>query len=349
MLQNTRGRTVFAFQPKRLPKDVDRLTFFSGSIVRKKSLGPGGADAEDHEDVQKADAEKFEPPQRCPVGPSRSASVNDLRSRVSQLREPAAGQAKVEPQRPRPLSARLGEAPPPLPAFPGSWKSEDSRLRVASHTGGKPDDVAQACTSSSSAMEPGLVMAAGKAVLHAAMQDTGLPPNRATMQRSPSLPLPKRPTAPREKRRPRPRTAVGDEVVEAAAGVGESDGSPTSGGSSQATAAAVSPARHAQVGLGAGLAGLPGDGKTPVRMLTGRGAVAQSTPQLAVASRSALPPPIPGMKKGEGASSAILLAAASAQASLLSPVPSARRPSKSEATNTPCTRQDNGMSGSGAQ
>ena len=56
MLQNTRGRTVFAFQPKRLPKDVDRwagkcsphaacsnclsrLTFFQGSIVRKKSLG----------------------------------------------------------------------------------------------------------------------------------------------------------------------------------------------------------------------------------------------------------------------------------------------------------------------
>ena len=55
MLQNTRGRTVFAFQPKRLPKDVDRLaakfpceivgtplnrlTFFKGSIVRKKSLG----------------------------------------------------------------------------------------------------------------------------------------------------------------------------------------------------------------------------------------------------------------------------------------------------------------------
>lgn len=51
MLQNTRERTVFAFQPKRLPKDVDRrhstafqrvflrLRFFQGSIVRKKSLG----------------------------------------------------------------------------------------------------------------------------------------------------------------------------------------------------------------------------------------------------------------------------------------------------------------------
>ncbi|CAE7556799.1 unnamed protein product [Symbiodinium pilosum] len=223
MLQNTRGRTVFAFQPKRLPKDVDRLTFFKGSIVRKKSLGPTGLPEDDAEaqKVSQVEAESFEPPPRgVEAGLSRSVSVNDLRSRVQRHRslDPALvkgpqseGQevsaARHCPPSPcRPLSARLAEAPPPLPAFPGSWKSEEASSSRAAPEGGQgASHFSDAGAGDQSA--PRMAAAAGKALLRAAMEDPGNPAAGSAMRRSPSMPLPKRPMVPCEKRRPRPRTA----------------------------------------------------------------------------------------------------------------------------------------------
>ncbi|CAE6921488.1 unnamed protein product [Symbiodinium sp. CCMP2592] len=300
MLQNTRGRTVFAFQPKRLPKDVDRLTFFKGSIVRKKSLGPTGAE---EGDAQKGDSERFEPPPRsAEAALSRSASVNDLRFRVQRQRSSEPASERSESSRlqcapSRPLSARLAEAqaPPPLPAFPGSWKSEDSAVharKVPAASGAKPPDSAKEGASA---------------------EESGSPAGKSSMTRSPSMPLPKRPTVPCEKRRPRPRTAGGEEAA-----VAESDGSPTS---SQITSS-PKPSEA------------PSPGLDPATTATGYRSIAssRSTPQLVSNSRPPppLPPPIPQLRlRSEGQPHATLLAAASAQATLLSPMTSARRPSQS--------------------
>eukprot|EP00434_Breviolum_minutum_P003590 symbB.v1.2.003159.t1/scaffold173.1/size339812/2 len=135
MLQNTRERTVFAFQPKRLPKDVDRLRFFQGSIVRKKSVGTRGDTDDEEEEAAKA-SELPEQPARV----FRSASVNDLRTTVRKQRESGEsegieGRSAKDPS-PRRLhacvsmsslpSARRSEVPPPLPAFPGAWKIQAS-------------------------------------------------------------------------------------------------------------------------------------------------------------------------------------------------------------------------------
>lgn len=301
MLQNTRGRTVFAFQPKRLPKDVDRLTFFKGSIVRKKSLGPAGAE---DGDTQKVDSERFEPPPRsAEAALSRSASVNDLRFRVQRQRSSEPATERSESSRlhcaaSRPLSARLAEAPPPLPAFPGSWKSEDSTVpaarKVLAVSGAKPP---------------------GSAKEGASAEESGSPAGKSAMTRSPSMPLPKRPTVPCEKRRPRPRTAGGEEAA-----LGESDGSPTS---SQVTS---SPKPSEAPSPDAPPAAPPATGG--YTSITS----SRSTPQLVSNSRPPppLPPPIPQLRfRPEGQRNASLLAAASAQATLLSPMTSARRPSQS--------------------
>eukprot|EP00439_Symbiodinium_sp_Y106_P069932 s3251_g12.t1 len=305
MLQNTRGRTVFAFQPKRLPKDVDRLTFFKGSIVRKKSLGPTGAE---DGDAQKVDNERFEPPPRsAEAALSRSASVNDLRFRVQRQRSSEPASERSESSRlqcapSRPLSARLAEAqaPPPLPAFPGSWKSEDSAVcaRKVPASGAKPP---------------------GSAKEGASAEESGSPAGKSAMARSPSMPLPKRPTVPCEKRRPRPRTAGGEEAA-----VGESDGSPTS---SQVTSS-PKPSEAPSPGPDPPENPAPAPAAAPHRSITS----SRSTPQLVSNSRPPppLPPPIPQLRfRPEGQPHATLLAAASAQATLLSPMTSARRPSQS--------------------
>lgn len=217
MLQNTRERTVFAFQPKRLPKDVDRLRFFQGSIVRKKSLGPRG-DTDDEESAkvnniedgsrrgqtQTSEYPDGQNPVRSARTAFRSASVNDLRTTVLNERERKVDEGSTSAKDPSPRrlhtcvsmssmpSARRSEVPPPLPAFPGAWK-------IQAPLGNQTDRGASA-EAKRSEEKPQAVAAAGKALFAAALEESE-PVQKTGMLRSPSMPLPRRPSVPREKRR----------------------------------------------------------------------------------------------------------------------------------------------------
>lgn len=343
MLQNTRERTVFAFQPKRLPKDVDRLRFFQGSIVRKKSVGTrGDTDDEEEEAAKVRNSERdggqaSELPEQ-PARVFRSASVNDLRTTVRKQRESGEsegieGRSAKDPS-PRRLhacvsmsslpSARRSEVPPPLPAFPGAWKIQ------ASVAGSQNDRASSAREVKPPSGQKSAVAAAGKALFAAALEERQ-PSQRDGMLRSPSMPLPRRPSAPREKRRPRPQRAS-EEVYEVESTACESGASPSSGGTSS-RAAGSPPEAQAEAGLEVQKDECQ---ERADETLLSTSASSQDPPQ--VFRQPPLPPPLPAvppvpLRRAEctgGYSAAALVEAASAQAALLSPAPSARRTSGCE-------------------
>ncbi|CAK9033120.1 unnamed protein product, partial [Durusdinium trenchii] len=219
MLQNTRERTVFAFQPKRLPKDVDRLRFFQGSIVRKKSLGAKSETDEEENAAKEVAAteatERFDPPQRSTAGSVfRSASVHDLRTTVLKERERSSEGGNSKDSSPLILkaclsmsslnSARRPEVPPPLPAFPSGWKIQvTSKMEECTSASCFVEETKSARDRIRSESNQQVVAAAGKAVFAAALEGGDSDHKGTGMVRSPSMPLPRRPSAPREKRRPR--------------------------------------------------------------------------------------------------------------------------------------------------
>eukprot|EP00435_Cladocopium_sp_Y103_P070092 s576_g34.t1 len=345
MLQNTRERTVFAFQPKRLPKDVDRLRFFQGSIVRKKSLGARG-DTDDEEEgakvskiedgsrrgqTQTLEFPDGQTPVRSARAASRSASVNDLRTTVLKEREREIDEGSTSAKDPSPRrlhacvsmssmpSARRSEVPPPLPAFPGAWKIQAPRV-------GNQTDRGTSAEAKRSEGKPQVVAAAGKALLAAALEESE-PVQKTGMLRSPSMPLPRRPSVPREKRRPRPQRAS-EEVYEVESAC-DSGASPSSGGTSWRARA------EARAEGGQSQKDGPGRDETdhcpdcPPSLST---SASSQEPQV---SRAPLPPPLPTvppvpLRQFQGYSSTTLVEAASAQAALLSPAPSTRRSSGCE-------------------
>lgn len=342
MLQNTRERTVFAFQPKRLPKDVDRLRFFQGSIVRKKSLGPRG-DTDDEEEsakvnniedgsrrgqTQTSEYPDGQNPVRSARTAFRSASVNDLRTTVLKERERKVDEGSTSAKDPSPRrlhtcvsmssmpSARRSEVPPPLPAFPGAWK-------IQAPLGNQTDRGASA-EAKRSEEKPQAVAAAGKALFAAALEESE-PVQKTGMLRSPSMPLPRRPSVPREKRRPRPQRAS-EEVYEVESAC-DSGASPSSGGTSWRAHAEACAAGQGKDDLGRDETNHCPD--CPPSLST---SASSQEPQV---SRAPPPPPLPTvppvpLRQFQGYSSTTLVEAASAQAALLSPAPSTRRSSGCE-------------------
>lgn len=244
MLGNTRGRTVFSCQPKRLPDDIDKLSLYKGNnggtIVRKRSLNrldvgsacagsPTAEDASPKGSPTKSHAaadgsipgDLSARSGRPPLGLRRSASTP--------LVSPC-GSARGPGGRPPP--------PPPLPSFPSGWKAEPcvalkpvsarSQLAAAleesrTQTGGpalrprpKPlreraPDVLEKNIGSESLENPLSPNAmAGQASSSSAASGVTTP---SALQRSPSTPNPHRPPAAPERRRPRPKTADLHEVI----------------------------------------------------------------------------------------------------------------------------------------
>lgn len=106
MLTNTRGRTVFAAQPKRLPKDVDRLNFYDGTIVRKRSVKqyPGDETTATPPPLQLSEIAAEGTPVQTPTSATASARMRKSPS--------------------MPLASKARGPPPPLPTFPASWKPD---------------------------------------------------------------------------------------------------------------------------------------------------------------------------------------------------------------------------------
>eukprot|EP00928_Gymnodinium_smaydae_P043164 TRINITY_DN28981_c0_g1_i1.p1 TRINITY_DN28981_c0_g1~~TRINITY_DN28981_c0_g1_i1.p1 ORF type:complete len:257 (-),score=48.62 TRINITY_DN28981_c0_g1_i1:167-937(-) len=124
MLPNTRGRTVFACQPKRLPQDVDKLSFYRDTIVRKKSVTRLTVD--------------------MPSAISPTSVPTAKVSAVLQGGSPSLRRSASLPFNAPPRSSTTAPAlappppPPPLPSFPDSWKPEPSMALRPVSAGGSP-------------------------------------------------------------------------------------------------------------------------------------------------------------------------------------------------------------------
>lgn len=328
---------MFAFQPKRLPKDVDRLRFFQGSIVRKKSLGAKSETDEEENAAKEVAAteatERFDPPQRSTAGSVfRSASVHDLRTTVLKERERSSEGGNSKDSSPLILkaclsmsslnSARRPEVPPPLPAFPSGWKIQvTSKMEECTSASCFVEETKSARDRIRSESNQQVVAAAGKAVFAAALEGGDSDHKGTGMVRSPSMPLPRRPSAPREKRRPRPGRA---EVCEVESTPRESGASPSSGcASSRAAPSPVEANAETEVQKASECADRSNSTLDTFELPS-----ANSSQERLSLRRPPLPPPLPvppiPLRRLEGAP-ATLVEAASAQAALLSPARSARR------------------------
>mmetsp|Transcript_52787 Transcript_52787/g.123461 ORF Transcript_52787/g.123461 Transcript_52787/m.123461 type:complete len:250 (+) Transcript_52787:80-829(+) len=122
-MMNMRGRTVFSDQPKRLPADIDRLHFFNGTVVRKKSWSRcPSADA-----LQANSADEQTP---RPGSAQRDHYAAASSSSTPRIPPHGRGEGKggMHGMQHCPSAPVLSSKapPPPIPAFPTNWRPEPS-------------------------------------------------------------------------------------------------------------------------------------------------------------------------------------------------------------------------------
>lgn len=104
---------MFSEVPKRLPKDIDRLRFYDGTIVRKKGVK-----------LLSVNGFKAPPPPLPPKVPPLPEAWT--RPQSPSMVAACARRAPIAMQRSAsmPTASRGRGPPPPLPSFPASWKPD---------------------------------------------------------------------------------------------------------------------------------------------------------------------------------------------------------------------------------
>mmetsp|Transcript_42697 Transcript_42697/g.77581 ORF Transcript_42697/g.77581 Transcript_42697/m.77581 type:complete len:261 (+) Transcript_42697:72-854(+) len=124
-MTNMRGRTVFSDQPKRLPADIDRLHFYNGTVVRKKSLSR----CPSADELQATSAGHSGDDRTPRPGSAQRDNLAAAASSSSTPRLPPRGRGEGKGSMQHCPSAPVLSSkapPPPIPAFPTTWRPEPS-------------------------------------------------------------------------------------------------------------------------------------------------------------------------------------------------------------------------------